>query len=83
MWLTTHIILEPLDFIARLPALAPQPRVDLTHFHGVLAPDGRFESTAAGRAGNQSVRFNPIADFASSEASLQFPAHSSSERQLA
>ena len=27
---TTHVIFEPLDFIARLAALAPEPRVTLT-----------------------------------------------------
>jgi len=36
---TTHIILEPLDFIARLAALVPKPRVNLTRFHGVFAPN--------------------------------------------
>ncbi len=34
---TTHIVLEPLDFIARLAALVPRPRVHLTRFHGVFA----------------------------------------------
>ena len=36
---TTHVIFEPVDFIARLVALVPKPRVDLTRFHGVLAPN--------------------------------------------
>lgn len=27
---TTHVIFEPLDFIARLAALVPKPRVNLT-----------------------------------------------------
>jgi transposase len=36
---TTHVIFEPLDFIARLAALAPKPRVNLTRFHGVFAPN--------------------------------------------
>jgi hypothetical protein len=27
---TTHVIFEPLDFIAKLAALAPKPRVNLT-----------------------------------------------------
>ncbi len=31
---TTHVIFEPLDFIAWLAALAPKPRVNLTRFHG-------------------------------------------------
>jgi hypothetical protein len=30
---TTHIVLDPLDFIARLAALAPPPRVHLTRTH--------------------------------------------------
>jgi hypothetical protein len=34
---TTHIIFEPLDFISRLVALIPKPRVNLTRFHGVFA----------------------------------------------
>lgn len=37
---TTHIIFEPLDFIAKLAALIPKPRVNLTRFHGVFAPTG-------------------------------------------
>ena len=30
---------EPLDFIARLAALVPKPRVNLTRFHNVFAPN--------------------------------------------
>ncbi len=33
---TTHVILEPLDFIARLAALVPKPRVDLTRFARII-----------------------------------------------
>ncbi len=36
---TTHVIFEPVDFIARLAALVPKPRVNLTRFHGVFAPN--------------------------------------------
>ncbi len=35
---TTHIVLEPADFMARLAALVPPPRAHLTRFHGVFAP---------------------------------------------
>jgi hypothetical protein len=38
---TTDVIFEPLDFIARLAALVPKPRVNLTKFHGVFAPNSR------------------------------------------
>ena len=34
---TTHVIVEPLDFLSRLAALVPKPKVNLTRFHGVLA----------------------------------------------
>ena len=38
---TTLVIFEPLDFIAKLAAMAPIPRVNLTRFHGVLAPNSK------------------------------------------
>ena len=38
---TTHVIFEPLDFLARLAALVPRPRVNLTRFHGVFAPNSK------------------------------------------
>jgi hypothetical protein len=33
---TTHVLFEPLDFIARLAALVPRPRSHLIRFHGLL-----------------------------------------------
>ena len=33
----THIVLEPLGFIARVAALVPPPRMHLPRFHGVIA----------------------------------------------
>jgi len=41
---TTHVIFEPLDFIARLAALVPKPRVHLTRFHGVFAPNSAYRA---------------------------------------
>ena len=38
---TTHVIFEPLDFISRLASLIPKPRVNLTRFHGVFAPNSK------------------------------------------
>lgn len=35
---TTHIVLEPLDLMARLAALVPPLRMHLTIYHGVSAP---------------------------------------------
>jgi len=39
---TTHVIFEPLDFIDRLVALVPRPRVNLTRYHGVFAPHSQY-----------------------------------------
>ena len=33
---TTHIVMSPLEFMQRLAALVPRPRLHLIHFHGVL-----------------------------------------------
>ncbi|MFT6907197.1 MAG: hypothetical protein ACJAS1_003874 [Oleiphilaceae bacterium] len=41
----SHAIFESLDFIARLAALVPKPRVNLTRFHGVFAPNSRHRVT--------------------------------------
>ena len=38
---TTHVMFEPLDFIARLAALVSKPQVNLTPYHGVFAPNSR------------------------------------------
>jgi hypothetical protein len=35
---TTHVVFEPVEFIAKLAALIPAPRVHLVRYHGVLAP---------------------------------------------
>ena len=35
---TTHVVLEPLDFIVRLTALGPEPRLNLTRYHGLFPP---------------------------------------------
>ncbi len=39
---TTQVAFDPVDFIARLAALIPKPRVNLTRYHGVLAPNHRW-----------------------------------------
>ncbi len=39
---TTHVVLSPQEFIGRLAALIPKPRVNLTRFHGVFAPNSKL-----------------------------------------
>lgn len=46
---TTDVIFEPLDFIARLVALIPRPRANLTRFHGVFAPNSKQQTANTGR----------------------------------
>ena len=41
---TTHIVMEPLDLMARLAALIPPPRMHLTRYHGVFAPHSRLRA---------------------------------------
>jgi len=48
---TTHVFFEPLDFMAKLAALVPKPRVNLTRFHGV-----RTEQQAPGTGDAREAR---------------------------
>ena len=41
---TTHIVLTPMEFMQRLAALVPRPRLHLIRFHGVLAPNAKLRS---------------------------------------
>ena len=41
---TTHVIFEPLDFLSRLAAPVPKPKVNLIRFHGVFAPNRRLRA---------------------------------------
>ena len=40
----THIVLTPMEFMQRLAALVPRPRLHLIRFHGVLAPNAKLRS---------------------------------------
>ena len=56
---TTHIVLDPLDFLSRLASLVPRPRVHLIRFHGVFAPNFKYrslivpQSTLTGKASHR------------------------------
>ena len=39
---TTQVAFDPVDFVARLAALVSKPRVNLTRYHGILAPNHRW-----------------------------------------
>ena len=41
---TTHLVMSPLEFMRRLAALVPRPRLHLIGFHGVLAPNAKLRA---------------------------------------
>jgi hypothetical protein len=41
---TTHLEMTPIDFMERLAALVPRPRLHLIRFHGVLAPNAKLRA---------------------------------------
>jgi len=41
---TTHIVMSPLQFMQRLAALVPRPRLHLIRLHGVLAPNAKLRA---------------------------------------
>jgi hypothetical protein len=49
---TTHMIFEPLDFISKLVALVPAPRVNLTRFHGVFGANSKHRSRIINQPSN-------------------------------
>jgi len=55
---TTHVLFEPLDFTSKLAALVPKPRVNLTRYHGVFAPNSkhRVQVTPAKRGKGAEAR---------------------------
>ncbi len=53
---TTHVIFEPLDFIARLAALVPKSRANLTRFHGVFAPNSSLRAQVTPGSGARHCR---------------------------
>lgn len=55
---TTQVAFEPVDFVARLAALVPKPRVNLTRYHGVLAPNHRWRGLVTPARRGKGVKSN-------------------------
>ena len=53
---TTHVVLDPMDFIARLVALVPRPRAHLTRYHGVFAPNCKHRRRIIPNPAHQTAR---------------------------
>ncbi|MBK9684635.1 MAG: transposase [Betaproteobacteria bacterium] len=41
---TTHLVMSPLEFMQRLAALVPRPRLQPIWFHGVMAPNAKLRA---------------------------------------
>jgi hypothetical protein len=59
---TTHVLFEPLDFISRLVALVPKPRVHLTRFHGVFAPNSKYRARVTPARRGKGRKIKPLAE---------------------
>jgi len=57
---TTHVFFDPIDFIGKLVALIPPPRLNLTRFFGLFAPTSnlRTKVTASQRGKNSPKLIN-------------------------
>jgi Putative transposase len=47
---TTHLVMSPMEFVQRLAALVPQPKLHLIRFHGVLAPNAKLRALVVPQA---------------------------------
>jgi hypothetical protein len=56
---TSHIFFEPIDFIGKLTALIPPPRLNLTRFYGVFASNSNLRAqVTASQRGKNSPKLN-------------------------
>ena len=53
---TTHVVLSPMEFMGRLAALVPRPRVNLTRFHGVFSPNSKLRKVRRSAASCRRTR---------------------------
>ena len=49
---TTHLVMSPLEFMQRLAALVPRPRLHLIRLHGVQAKRAECEVNPTGAIGH-------------------------------
>jgi hypothetical protein len=52
---TTGVVFSPLEFLEKLAALVPPPRIHLTRFHGILAPHSKFRKFVVPQIGEEKV----------------------------
>jgi hypothetical protein len=60
---STQVVWEPLDFMARLAALVPRPRLNLTRFHGLFAPHFRHRGRIVPRRSRRGINTKQPTEF--------------------
>jgi hypothetical protein len=50
---TSHLVMSPLEFMQRLAALVPRPRLHLIRFRGVLIPNAKLRAVAPNNSINR------------------------------
>ncbi|MBI3637331.1 MAG: transposase [Candidatus Rokubacteria bacterium] len=58
---TTHLLFEPIEFLEKLAALTPRPRINLVIYYGILAPHARARAQAVARGPAPSTGERPPA----------------------
>jgi hypothetical protein len=53
---TTHVVFEPIEFLAQLTALVPRPRGNLVRYHGILAPNAKHRRAVVPNPSQQNRR---------------------------
>ena len=59
---TIHIVMSPLEFMQRLAALVPRPRLHLIRFHGVLVPNANLCALVVSQAPEPPTQAPPAAE---------------------
>ncbi len=59
---TTRLVMSPLEFMQRLAALVPRPRLHLIRFHGVLAPNAKLRALVVPQEPGQPAQAAPPAE---------------------
>jgi hypothetical protein len=74
---TTHLVMSPLEFMQRLAALVPRPRLHLIRFHGVLAPNAKLRPVVVpqGPPAQAQAETETTADAQCEAGPVQAPAH--------
>src|SRR5690606_39250791 len=57
---TTHLVMSPLEFMQRLAALVPRPRLHLIRYHGVLAPNAKLRALVVPQGPEQAEQASDV-----------------------